>query len=84
MLHPALCLAAEHMAHHRFLLADDDFNFQVASKPVGVCQFIGMCKSREWQVAVAQFLDSALTHSPLDGSDNETVSYQIVGAELGA
>ena len=79
MLHPALCLAADHMAQHRFLLAADDFNFGIASKPVAVCQCIGMCKSR-----VAQFLDSGFAHSLLDGSDNETVSYQIVMAELGA
>ena len=73
MLHAALVLAAEHMAHHRFLLADDDFNFEVASK----------------QVAVAQFLDSDFAHSPPDPSgymhtESDSDSYQIVGAELGA
>ena len=81
-----MVLVAEHMAHHRFLLADDDFNFEVASKQVSVCQFIGMGQSREW--LAAEWL-VAFAHSPPDPSgymhtESDSDSYQIVGAELGA
>ena len=71
MLHAALWVAVEHIAHHRLLRCDDDDMLEVASKQVARAQFLGMCKDRELMYP--------------EGSDSESNSdsYQFVGAELG-